>query len=185
MFSTSLEKLLKNHEMGYKRPIVGPLSCPQCGKEFFIEKRELARKKRENKDKKNVFCSRSCASSAKKDWRSPFRRIVSRSRKCAKNKQIKFNLDLKYLTDLWFKQKGNCSLSGVGMIIPEEREKTYPNTGSLDRIDSDKGYIKGNVQWICLSLNYGKYKWPEEDFKNFLTLISLNIARNEVVQHKR
>lgn len=171
--------------MGHSRPMAGPLSCPQCGKEFFVEKRELARKKRENKDKKNVFCSRSCAASSRKDWRSPFRRIVSRARKCARNKQIKFDLNLNYLTDLWFKQKGNCSLSGVAMIIPEEREESHPNTGSLDRIDSNKGYVKGNVQWICLSLNYAKYRWSEEDFKKFLTLVSLNITRNEVVQYKR
>lgn len=171
--------------MEYKRPVVGPFSCAQCGKKFFIEKRNLARRKRENKDIKNLCCSRSCAAKSRGSWKSPFKRIISRSRKAAKCKGMEFNLTLEYIIDLWFKQKGACALSGIAMAVPDEDKPSTPQTGSLDRINSNEGYLEGNVQWICLSLNYGKYSWSEEEFKKFLTHLSLNIARNEVVQHKR
>ena len=34
---------------------------------------------------------------------------------------------------------------------------------SIDRIDSSKGYIKGNVQLVCVLYNLMKNKLPEEE----------------------
>lgn len=35
---------------------------------------------------------------------------------------------------------------------------------SLDRIDSSKGYIKGNVQWTTIDANIAKQDMKESDF---------------------
>ena len=37
-------------------------------------------------------------------------------------------------------------------------------TASLDRIDSKKGYIKGNLQWVHKDLNIMKNSYPNQYF---------------------
>ena len=43
---------------------------------------------------------------------------------------------------------------------------------SLDRIDSSKGYIKGNIQFISTPINYMKSTMTDSEVKSFLKLIS-------------
>jgi len=37
-------------------------------------------------------------------------------------------------------------------------------TASLDRIDSSKGYIEGNVQWVHRKINMMKQSYTQEEF---------------------
>lgn len=46
-------------------------------------------------------------------------------------------------------------------------------TASLDRIDSSKGYIEGNVQWLHKDINRLKINYSDED----LIQICLEIIR--------
>lgn len=69
----------------------------------------------------------------------------------AKKRNIKFSLDIKYAWDLFVKQNKKCALSGYDIELFRD-SKTY-NTASLDRIDSSKGYIKNNVQWLHKDVN--------------------------------
>ena len=45
---------------------------------------------------------------------------------------------------------------------------------SLDRIDSAKGYVKGNVQFVCLGINYAKNRWSDTEMKLFIERIRTN-----------
>jgi hypothetical protein len=59
-----------------------------------------------------------------------------------------FNVTIEYLWDLFLQQNRKCSLSGVEIKFGRQRKKVetkYEQTASLDRIDSSKGYIIGNV----------------------------------------
>jgi hypothetical protein len=48
-------------------------------------------------------------------------------------------------------------------------------TASLDRIDSSKGYIIGNVQWAHKMVNRMKNDMPQEEFIEFCRdIISTN-----------
>lgn len=47
-------------------------------------------------------------------------------------------------------------------------------TISLDRIDSTKGYIEGNVQWVHKSVNIMKSTLTQEQFINFCKLVAEN-----------
>jgi hypothetical protein len=72
--------------------------------------------------------------------------ILSRAKRTAKMRGFQFNIDT---TDIIIPQV--CPLLGIP-IVPytnEKRDRKHvpPGTPSLDRIDSSKGYIKGNV-WI-------------------------------------
>ena len=60
------------------------------------------------------------------------------------------------------KQNFKCALSGKELKISRFRQED--KTASLDRIDSNKGYIKGNIQWIHKDLNYMKNDLSQDDF---------------------
>ena len=72
------------------------------------------------------------------------------------------DLTWEYLHDLLMKQKGICALTGLQMTLETGRG----NVISLDRIDSTKGYIPGNVQWVCDWANTMKSDHPMPELIN-------------------
>jgi len=46
------------------------------------------------------------------------------------------------------------------------------NTASLDRIDSSKGYIEGNVQWVHKMVNMSKQQYTQEEFINMCIAVA-------------
>lgn len=84
----------------------------------------------------------------------------------AKRKRLKFNLDGNYLWNLFLAQNRKCRFSGLDLVFPKawgEKSKTEI-TASLDRIDSNLGYIKGNVQWVHKTINTMKMNLSDRDF---------------------
>jgi hypothetical protein len=81
---------------------------------------------------------------------------------------IKFEISLSYAWSLFLKQKATCALSGVSISLKHGYKQSNVDwstiTGSLDRIDSDKGYIEGNVQWVHKVVNYIKRDLNEAEF---------------------
>lgn len=70
-----------------------------------------------------------------------------------------------YISNLFINQKGICTLSGMPIKICNYIEYNLGNqTASLDRIDSSKGYIKGNLQWIHKDLNRMKSSFTNDRF---------------------
>ncbi len=85
---------------------------------------------------------------------------ILKERKTRRTK-IEINITIKYAWDLWKKQKETCSLSGIKLKI-HNNPKT--NTASIDRIDSSKGYVKGNIQWVHKHINMMKRIYSQEYF---------------------
>ena len=83
-----------------------------------------------------------------------FSRRCSAIKARAKNFNLDFDLDPEYLQSI-FPKDGKCPALGISFRVGnryakgKQREKQI----SLDRIDSSKGYIKGNVQWVSLLAN--------------------------------
>lgn len=83
------------------------------------------------------------------------------------------DIDLEYLKQLWETQKGICPYTGIKLKLPTYKNHNfYFNCASLDRIDSSKGYIKGNVQFISLPINLMKSTKSDIEVKQFLKQIS-------------
>lgn len=81
-------------------------------------------------------------------------------KKAAANRNIKFDVSMKYLWELFLSQERTCKLSGV----PISFSSSYgarDGTASLDRIDRTNGYVKGNVQWVHKVVN--EMKWDRTD----------------------
>ena len=89
-------------------------------------------------------------------------------------KNLTFNLNGNYLWKLFLKQNRCCSLSGIEIVFPKAwgiRSKTQI-TASLDRIDSNKGYIKGNIQVISIICNHAKNNLTHNEMLEFCKIMS-------------
>lgn len=84
-------------------------------------------------------------------------------KKGALNRDLEFNITKEYLDALLIKQNFKCKLSGIPIKIGSYRIKD-DITASLDRIDNNKGYIEGNVQFVHKYINYMKWTHNQEYF---------------------
>lgn len=97
----------------------------------------------------------------------------------SKRKQhLGFNIDREYLFDLYEKQSGKCAISGVNMTFAAGNGRVFTNI-SIDRIDSTKGYVRGNVQLVCDVVNIMKQDLPQDDFLDWCRLI-IGVADEKV-----
>jgi len=71
---------------------------------------------------------------------------------------IVFDVTKEYLWNLFNRQDGICPYSGRNLGNINNRE------ASLDRINSDKGYIEGNVEWVHVEVNLAKQKLKRSEF---------------------
>lgn len=102
-------------------------------------------------------------------------KYFSRLKVHAKDKNREFSITKKYVWDKFVEQKRKCALSGVEITFPKVCDCRVMQTASLDRIDSSKGYIAGNVQWIHKDLNKIKSDFAEPDFIKWC----LKVAENQ------
>jgi hypothetical protein len=81
------------------------------------------------------------------------------------------NEEQSYLADLLIEQDFKCALTGWDI----EAMKVQVNTASLDRIDSSKGYIEENVQWVHKMVNMSKQSYSQEEFIEMCKAVSSKI----------
>lgn len=82
----------------------------------------------------------------------------------AGKRKLEFSLTIEYLWNLLEKQNFKCKISGISIEIPSIYRLNLTNTASLDRIDSSKGYIEGNVQWVDRRINFMKQRMSDDEF---------------------
>jgi hypothetical protein len=100
---------------------------------------------------------------------------IVRSAKGDKGRRIELELNItkEYVWDLFLKQNRKCALSGIELKFPE-RHKDKSWTASLDRIDSSKGYVEENVQWVHKDINMMKRIYNQEYFIEMCKLVAQN-----------
>ena len=99
-------------------------------------------------------------------------------KRCAKSRNIQFDITIDYIWNLFIKQERKCFFSGVLLSFGKCCKDKINRTASLDRIDSSKGYIEGNVQWVHKDINCMKMKLSNQEFINFCSLVHNNKAGN-------
>lgn len=81
------------------------------------------------------------------------------------------DIDVDYIWEMYQNQKGKCALTGWDIKFG----KTHgDNEVSVDRIDSKKGYIKGNVQLTDKLVNRCKLNCNEKYFYDLCSAITKN-----------
>ena len=96
---------------------------------------------------------------------------ISRGKTSYRN--LEFDLDLNFLKELWNKQEGKCSISGIEMTYIHGSGKHTKNA-SIDRIDPKKGYSKDYVQLVCSQVNMMKSNMSLEELYMFCEAIMKN-----------
>lgn len=94
------------------------------------------------------------------------------------NNALKRNLDFTLtINDLWglyLSQNKKCAITGVDINIVNAtiNDNYHLQTASLDRIDSTKGYIKTNIQWVHKVINSLKSDFSNVDFFSLCHLVA-------------
>lgn len=97
-----------------------------------------------------------------------FNRIVG----TAKDRDLNFDIGIEYLWKLFLEQNRKCAISGLDLVFSTNSRLQSQQTASLDRIDSNRGYIQDNLQWVHKDINIMKGRMPEHDFIRYCTLIA-------------
>ncbi len=93
--------------------------------------------------------------------------LFTRIKRNAKIREIPFRIKMNHIEKLFDEQGGKCALTALPISFTD-------NTASLDRIDSSKGYIKDNVQWVHKDVNRMKNEYDMNYFLNMCKLIVEN-----------
>lgn len=96
-------------------------------------------------------------------------------KKNAKQRGIPFHISVKYAWKLFLEQDRKCALTGTPLKF-STRCWSRDATASLDRIDSskDKGYVKGNVQWVHKNINMMKQEYSTNLFFEWCVKVCLH-----------
>jgi len=97
-------------------------------------------------------------------------RIKARANK-SKSKKLSFDISIEYAWELFLEQNRQCKFSGIKLNFPTH-SKTNDGTASLDRIDSNEGYIKGNIQWVHKRINMMKQSMSDQEFIQWCSIVS-------------
>lgn len=92
-----------------------------------------------------------------------------RSNAKRRSRNVDFHISMEYAWRVFEEQGGRCAYTGETLSL-----KKGTKTGSLDRIDSSKGYIEGNVQWVHKWVNLMKLDHDHEEFLQLVRKIYLH-----------
>jgi len=116
------------------------------------------------KDKSNKW--KGCGELSGTQWNS----IKNASRR--RSKILEFEITIEYAWSLFLKQNRICALSGIELDFGKNITDLNNRTASLDRIDSSKGYIEGNIQWVHKTINVMKMDLSDSVFISFCKKIA-------------
>jgi hypothetical protein len=106
-------------------------------------------------------------------------RLLSQIKNSAKVRKIEHDVSGDYLWELFLKQGRKCALTGEELVF--DSSHFDKNTASLDRIDSSKGYVEGNVMWVHKHINLMKHVF---DLDYFVDLCGKIYGRRKKIQNR-
>lgn len=103
----------------------------------------------------------------------------SQVRRNSEKRKKEFSITIEDAWNQFIKQNKKCALTGIelsfnGTVKDNKNSITSKRNASLDRINSSKGYIKENIQWIHKDVNIMKNDLDEKDFFYYCKLINEN-----------
>lgn len=156
-----------------------------CGNEFEARSGDLGRKSEKSFCNK---CPKEIRISVKKKKKSTMlTNNVSKTlfevwRRQAILRGIPFSLTPQQIDNILINQDFKCNLSGIPITLEislSTKENRANNTASLDRIDSNKGYERGNIQFLHKTINIMKSNLDQDEFLNLCKMITNNHANFE------
>ena len=102
--------------------------------------------------------------------------LIHQLRSVDKKNDRDFDIDYEYITELIKKQNNKCIYSNAELVW---QNKSGIYQGSIDRIESNKGHIKGNCQLVTTALNRFKNDLSHDKFMELINLIKNSKNNNE------
>lgn len=100
----------------------------------------------------------------RKKLRDPRIDLLNSARKSAKDRNLEFSITLEDISI-----PSHCPILGIKLF--KTAKQATNNSPSIDRIDSSKGYIKGNVQILSLRANILKNNATVDELESVLNFI--------------
>ena len=129
----------------------------QCGTTKWVQANELTNPNR------NFKCAAKERGAAQAERNGKVGELTltrfTKLQRSAEKRNIEFLVSLEYLSNLYESQNHICAITG--------RQINSIDDASLDRINSSKGYIEGNVQWTTYQANVSKHTMTMEELYQF------------------
>jgi hypothetical protein len=171
------------------------IACPKCGLEYRIRKTNF---RDERECRACRFVAQNRASLGKhRGVGNLTRSFYNYFRHMATKRGIEWAVSIDYLWDLAKQQEMKCALTGLDIVFPtisnlagghtfdaatqQRMAKGFGNVAvaSLDRLNSDLGYVPGNVQWLTKWANIMKNGLSQEEFVHLCHLVASRHANPE------
>lgn len=145
--------------------------CRECNKDYqrVYNRTELGKQAKARWVKNNIERHRKYSTTYVQITRSKSPRqflvpLIGLARRRALRDDLRYDIDANCVAALYAKQGGRCALTGDEMTT--QVGKGYVRTNcSLDRIDPKEGYVKSNVQLVCLYANTMKSGLDEAELE--------------------
>lgn len=157
--------------------------CKFCGETtpnlFYKHERSICKKCRSiiNKEtyKEKTLVEKTTYKETQKSWQKSnlirYRFLSARFR--AKRKGLEFSITEEDIEELLQHQNNKCYYLNIPFDNNNDRYSL-----SIDRINSSKGYIKGNIRLITSMVNYMKAEYSEEEFFETIKMLYNNHFKN-------
>lgn len=83
-------------------------------------------------------------------------------------RSLKFAVTIEEAWQIFLEQQKRCKLTGMRLKFGSRRV----HTASLDRINSKRGYVPGNIQWVHKDINRMKLNFSEPYFIKLCCLVA-------------
>lgn len=115
----------------------------------------------ENKDKFQKYFAKSYYTKDGYGIKPSLIRCKSRAKKF----KLSFDLDEKFLIELFKTQSGRCAVTGIEFLFDKDPNyRMRPFAASIDRINSNGGYTKDNVRFVCSIVNFSLNEFGQDKF---------------------
>lgn len=152
-------------------------TCTSCGETKDVSEYYL------NYGKPRSVC-KPCQNEAVSEYQKerPFKAHAAVVRSRAKKRGIPCDIDGEYLESIW---TGTCPIFHTKLNKPwhsTNADRASKHTCSLDRIIPEKGYVKGNVEWISNIANMIKSTATASDL--YRVADHVHRREKEIAQHE-
>lgn len=135
------------------------LVCSNCNIDFLSKWTGLGK----------CFCSSKCQSNFRQkekytDYKKKIYEMYAGAKSRSKRDNRDFDITLGFLEELWDQTNGHCYLSGRKFVWGPGPDRISKDAPTIDRIDSSKGYTKGNIRLITYQLNIAINKYGLDSF---------------------
>jgi hypothetical protein len=150
--------------------------CFQCGKDQTYLRKNYAVQSLKLK-KLCKSCSNKKTENSHRGWDRGIRiSWFNKFKVSAETRGIHWDINIDDVANLMETQNYKCALSGLNILFPDFG---HPSDGSMsasiDRINSKKGYVCGNIQLVDKRINMMKQQFSQEEFIKLCKLVGEKI----------